>query len=90
MNETKHNNKIIDVQEMLFKEMKRLDDDVMMSFANNRAAQHEFQRANALYNTSAGFIKTLNANLGIMDRAKKSEIKYDVLMEQLGMVSDEN
>jgi hypothetical protein len=81
------NNKIIDVQEMLFKEMKRIDSD---SFeANNKAQkQEEFQRATALYNMSTGFIKTLNANLNIMNLAKKNEGKYEDLMSKLGMLDE--
>ena len=78
-------NKIIEVQEMLFKEMKRLDDDKMLDFVNNKASQQEFQRATALYNMSTGFIKSLNANLTIMNLAKRNETKYEDLMEKLGM-----
>jgi hypothetical protein len=33
------NNKIIEIQEMLYKEMKRLDDDKMINFTNNKASQ---------------------------------------------------
>lgn len=79
------NNKIIDVQEMLFKEMKRLDDDKMINFTNNKAAQQEFTRATALYNMSTGFIKTLNSNLTIMNLAKRNEQKYEDLMSKLGL-----
>ena len=83
------NNKIIDIQEMLFKEMKRLDDDKMLDFTNNKATQNEFARATALYNMSTGFIKSLNANLSIMNLAKREQTKYDELLKQLGL-SDDN
>lgn len=79
------NNKIIEVQEMLFKEMKRLDDDKMLDFTNNKASQQEFARATALYNMSTGFIKTLNSNLTIMQLAKRNETKYEDLMSKLGL-----
>lgn len=79
------NNKIIEVQEMLFKEMKRLDDDKMVDFVNNKAAQQEFTRATALYNMSTGFIKSLNANLTIMNLAKRNSEKYEDLMNKLGL-----
>lgn len=79
------NNKIIEVQEMLFKEMKRLDDDKMLDFTNNKASQQEFARATALYNMSTGFIKTLNSNLTIMQLAKRNEQKYEDLMSKLGL-----
>ena len=80
------NNKIIEVQEMLFKEMKRLDDDKMLDFTNNKASQQEFARATALYNMSTGFIKTLNSNLTIMNLAKRNEQKYEDLMDKLGLM----
>lgn len=83
------NNKIIEVQEMLFKEMKRLDDDKMIDFVNNKAAQQEFTRATALYNMSTGFIKTLNSNLTIMNLAKRNEQKYEDLMDKLGLTNEE-
>lgn len=79
------NNKIIEVQEMLFKEMKRLDDDKMLDFTNNKASQQEFTRATALYNMSTGFIKSLNANLTIMNLAKRNGQKYEDLMNKLGL-----
>ena len=74
---------------MLFKEMKRLDDDKMVDFVNNKAVQQEFVRATALYNMSTGFIKTLNANLTIMNLAKKNEGRYEDLMEKLGLIDEE-
>lgn len=83
------NNKIIDVQEMLFKEMKRLDNDKMIDFVNNKAAQQEFTRATALYNMSTGFIKSLNANLTIMNLAKRNSEKYEDLMSKLGLTNEE-
>lgn len=79
------NNKIIEVQEMLFKEMKRLDDDKMLDFTNNKASQQEFTRATALYNMSTGFIKSLNANLTIMNLAKRNGQKHEDLMDKLGL-----
>ena len=79
------NNKIIEVQEMLFKEMKRLDDDKMLNFTNNKAAQHEFARSTALYNMSTGFIKSLNAQLTIMQIAKREGKKVEDMINYLGL-----
>lgn len=83
------NNKIIEVQEILFKEMQRLDDNKMIDFTDNRKAQQEFERATALYNMSTGFIKSLNANITIMNLAKKNGVKYEELMKQLGINNEE-
>lgn len=82
------NNKIIDIQEMLYKEMKRLDDDQMINFTNNKASQLEFARATQLYNMSTGFVKSLNANITIMNLAKRNEQKYEDLMKKLGLIDE--
>lgn len=78
------NNKIIEVQEILFKEMKRLDSDAF-DYNDSKQSQQEFQKATALYNMSTNFIKTLNTNLNIMNLAKRNEIKYEKLLEELGL-----
>ena len=63
----------------------KLDDDKMLDFTNNKASQQEFARATALYNMSTGFIKSLNANLTILQLAKRNGQKYEDLMNKLGM-----
>ena len=76
----KVDNKIIEVQDILFKEMKRIDNTDGHTV---KEAKLEFSRATALYNMSTGFIKTLNANLNIMNLAKRTETKYETLMKKL-------
>ena len=56
------NNKIIETQELLFKEMKRID---ATEGLENEEAQLEFDRASALYTTSTCFIKAINTNINI-------------------------
>lgn len=74
-------NKIIDVQDMLFREMQRLNDDNM----DARDLYNEINRATSLYNMSTNFIKAINANLTIMNTAKRMEIKQEKLMKKLGL-----
>lgn len=78
------NNKIIEVQEILFNEMKRLD-SAAFDYNDSKQSQQEFQKATALYNMSTNFIKTLNTNLNIMNLSRKNEIKYEKLLEELGL-----
>lgn len=78
------NNKIIEVQEILFNEMKKLNSEDFYSL-DNKETQKEFQKATALYNMSTNFIKTLNTNIGIMNAAKRNEEKYESLMDKLGL-----
>ena len=75
------NNKIIDVQDMLFTEMKRLSDDNM----DARDLYNEINRATSLYNTSTNIIKAINTNLTIMNTARRLEVKKEVLMKELGL-----
>ena len=75
------NNKIIDVQDMLFAEMKRLNDENM----DTRDLYNEINRATSLYNTSTNFIKAINTNLTIMNTAKRLEVKKETLMKELGL-----
>ena len=78
------NNKIIEVQEILFNEMKALDNE-NFNYNDAKEKQIEFQKATSLYNMSTNFIKTLNTNINIMNMAKKNEIKYEKLLEELGL-----
>lgn len=74
-------NKIIDVQDMLFTEMKRLSDEDM----DTRDLYNEINRATSLYNTSTNIIKAINTNLNIINTAKRLEVKKESLMKELGL-----
>lgn len=75
------NNKIIDMQDMLFAEMKRLSDENM----DARDLYNEINRATSLYNTSTNIIKAINTNLTIINTAKRLEFKKEALMKELGL-----
>jgi len=81
------NNKIMEVQEMLFNEMKRLSDDNIMNVSNKEVIL-EFGRATQLYNMSTGFIKALNSQLTIRNIAKREQTQYTALMKELGVLTD--
>ena len=76
------NNKIIEVQEMLFNQMKRLSkDDFIMDDNLNK----ELSRSTALYNQSTNFIKSINTQLDIIQIAKRSDMKTKELITKLGL-----
>lgn len=75
------NNKIIDIQDMLFAEMKRLSDEGM----DARDLYNEINRATSLYNTSTNIIKAINTNLNIINTARRLETKKEKLMKELGL-----
>ena len=76
------NNRIIDIQEILFKEMKRLSSD---KFLNDENYSKELSRSTALYNQATGFIKAINTQLSIMQIARRNELKEEVLIAKLGL-----
>lgn len=83
------NNKIIEVQEMLFEEIKRLSKDNMVDLEKSKETTLEFQRSNNLYNISTAFVKTLNTNLSIRQIAKREGTRCEVLMHDLGLTDEE-
>lgn len=76
------NNKIIEVQEILFKEMKRLSSDTFLADENSKK---ELERSTALYNQATGFIKAINTQLNIMQIARREELKEETLISKLGL-----
>ena len=78
-------NKIIEVQDVLFQEMKRLNNK---DFITDENSKKELERSTAIYNQTTNFIKAINTNIAIRNLARWEETKYDVLIEELGL-SDE-
>ena len=75
------NNKIIDVQEMLMRQMKRLDDnDLMKEFGEN-----EIARSNALTNSATTYLKTINTSLRIIETSIKNEKTTSYIVKKIGM-----
>lgn len=79
-------NKIIEVQDVLFKEMKRLNEE---KFIVDENYKKELERSTALYNQTTNFIKAVNTNISIRNLARCEETKYDVLMKELGLSDEE-
>ena len=78
-------NKIIEVQDVLFQEMKRLNNK---DFITDENSKKELERSTAIYNQTTNFIKAINTNIAIRNLARWEETKYDVLIKELGL-SDE-
>lgn len=76
------NNKIIEVQEILFQEMKRLNNE---NFLINDNSNKEIARSTAIYNQATGFIKAVNTNINIMNIAKREGTRVENIIEKLGL-----
>jgi len=75
------NSKIISIQEMLMREMERLDDNEYMK----NAGKEEVLRSNALTNNATAYIKSVNLSLRIMEVAEKNEEQISALSKKLGI-----
>lgn len=79
-------NKIIEVQDVLFQEMKRLN---KKDFLTDENSKKELERSTAIYNQTTNFIKAINTNIAIRNLARWEETKYDVLIKELGLSDEE-
>lgn len=80
----KTSNKIIEVQDIVFEQLKRLNNDKEMEIK----AKEEIERANVISNNAQTFIKALNIQLNIMQYADKVDKKVSYMYNKLGL-SDE-
>ena len=95
---SKISNKIIEVQEIVFNQLKRLDDNEEMEIKS----KEEIERANVIShnilllvycmqvisNNAQTFIKTLNMQLSIMQYADKTENKVSYMYNKLGLTDE--
>ena len=79
-------NKLIEVQDVLFQEMKRLNNK---DFITDENSKKELERSTAIYNQTTNFIKAINTNISIRNLARWEETKYDVLIKELGLSDEE-
>ena len=79
------NNNLIKMQEMLMRQMKRLD-DLDQTIGVDKA--EEIARANALSGSAVTLLKSVNVGLRIIEVAKKYETRKEQLALELG-VEDE-
>ena len=75
---------LIKMQEMLLRQMERLDDNEIME--NN--AQTEISRGNALSQSACTFLKSVNVGLRIIEVSKKYETQTDKLSKELGVTNE--
>lgn len=77
-------NKIIEIQDTIFKQIKRLDDNIIM----NNNGRDEIARANAISNASTSFIKSINVQLAIFNIAARLEKSPEILAKELGLCEE--
>lgn len=75
------NNNIIKIQEMVMREMERLDDNGYMQ----KVGASEIARSNALSNSALTYIKSINVQLRIKEVATKYAQTNESLSKELGV-----
>ena len=79
------NNNLIKMQEMLMRQMERLDNlDQEIGVDKNE----EISRANALSGSAVTFLKSVNVGLRIIEVAKKYETQKEQLTLELGVANE--
>ena len=75
------NNRLLEMQEMLFNQMKRLDDGKLTMEELNS----EVSRSNALSNSALTILKTINVNIRITELSEKYNKTKESINKELGV-----
>lgn len=78
------NNNLIKIQEMLMRQMERLDNDSLMSVNN----KEEVARGNALSQNAVTFLKSVNVGIRVIEVSDKMNINKNELTNQLGIENE--
>lgn len=79
-------NKLVEVQDMVFNQMKRLDNDDLMK----KNAKSELSRGNILSNNASTYLKAVNTGLSIKNTATRTGQNLHSLQKELGIIADED
>ena len=75
------NNKMIEIQEIVYRQLQRLDDEKIMQ---ERCAE-EIARSNVVSNNAQTFIKSINMQLSVLEFAKKQQMSVKDLSKKIGL-----
>ncbi len=76
------NNKMIDIQNMILKEMKRLDE------AEGKEIQVETQRSSALSKNAQEYVRAVSTSLKIKQMARQNRIAENDILKEVGIVEE--
>ena len=79
-------NKLIEIQEIVFNQLKRLDDNDTMRVIG----AEEIARSNVISNNAQTFIKSVNMQLKIMEYADRNKKQVKAITKDLGLLKDES
>ena len=79
-------NKLIEIQEIVYNQLKRLDDNDTMRVIG----AEEIARSNVISNNAQTFIKSVNMQLKIMEYADRNKKQVKAITKDLGLLKDES
>lgn len=79
-------NKLIRIQEMLFNQMERLDDDKLMQ---KGLGNREIQRSGALSQSVCAYIKSVNTSIKVKEMCKMNPSSETAILKELGVLPNE-
>ena len=78
------NNNLIKIQEMLMRQMERLDDNTIMDLNG----KEEVARGNALSQSAVTFLKSVNIGIRVLEMSDRIGTKKEDLNNQLGITDE--
>lgn len=77
------NNRLVKIQEMLYNQMERLDNNELME---KGLGKREIQRSGALSQSAGAYIKSVNTQLKVKEMCKKNPNAEKDMLKELGIV----
>lgn len=80
------NNRLIKIQEMLFNQMERLDNNDLME---KGLGKREIQRSGALSQSAGAYIKSVQTQLKVKEMTKRNSVSENTILKELGVLDNE-
>ena len=79
-------NRLIKIQDMLYNQMKRLDDNELM---NQGLGKREIQRSGALSQSAGAYLKSVQTQLKVKEMVRKNPSAEKTILGELGVLENE-
>lgn len=80
------NNRLIKIQEMLYNQMTRLDDNDLME---KGLGKREIQRSGALSQSAGAYIKSVQTQLKVKEMTSKNPQAEKTVLSELGVLNED-
>lgn len=75
------NNKMIEIQEIVYRQLQRLDDNELMA----TKCADEIARSNVISNNAQTYIKAVNMQLRVLEFARKNDYSAKSITKKIGI-----